>query len=207
MAEKSRLRDTMSDVKPLEDLQSAITRTGYYPELVSDAIHTALAGEQLQSFVLHHETTFDHNQLHRHLTVVALTGTRLVVSHTDEHSADENRPFPSATTSTEAVRLKAIASVVIQRVVSEPALYPASSAVQEVVITIGWGAVNRIDLGPAACEDPNCEAEHGFSGTSVNDDLTIRVSLAADGALMVEQALQFASALSEVTSNIHAPQA
>ena len=193
-------------MKPIEDLQESITRTGYYPELVSDAIHTALAGESLRSFVLHHETTFDHDQLHRHLTVVALTSTRLVVSHTDEHLADETRPFASATTSTEAVRLKAIASVVIQRVVSQPAIYPAGSIVQEVVITIGWGAVNRIDLGPAGCEDPNCEAEHGYSGTSVNDDLTIRVSLAADGAPMVEQALQFAATLSEVTSTIHSAQ-
>lgn len=184
-----------------QQLEEAITTTGYYPALVNDAINMALAGEETKAFVLQHETTFDHDQLHRHLTVVALTPTRLLVCHIDEHAADATRPYSGAVTATEAVQLSSIASVVIQRVVSSPADFgTALSVTQEVVITIGWGSVSRIDVGPAACDDPNCEAQHGFTGTAVNDDLQIRVSLAADGHERVAQAWEFAVMLSEVTS-------
>jgi hypothetical protein len=44
----------------------------------------------------------------------------------------------------------------------------------------GWGAVSRIDLEPAACGDPNCEADHGYTGSSTADDLSLRVSEAGD---------------------------
>ena len=185
----------------LQQLEQAITTTGYYPALVNDAIKVALAGEETKAFVLQHETTFDHDQLHRHMTVVALTAHRLIVSHTDEHGPDAARPYAGAVTSTEAVQLTSIASVVVQRVISAPEKYGSpDSVIQEVVITIGWGSVSRIDVGPASCDDPNCEAQHGFTGTSVNDDLQIRVSLAADCADRVAQAWEFAAMLSEVTS-------
>lgn len=185
---------------------AALTRelmlNGYYPELIADTITSALAGEELHNFIIQHETTFDREQLHRHLTVVGLTSTRLIVCHTDEHPADEQRPFPAATVSTEAVRLSAIASVVIQRVVGQPADFgQRESVLQEVHITVGWGAVSRIDVGPAACEDPQCEAEHGMTGTSVNDDLQIRVSRAADGEKHVVRAWDFAATLSKLTSH------
>ena len=68
------------------------------------------------------------------------------------------------------------------------------------VLTLGWGAVNRIDLEPARCGDPNCEADHGLTGTSANDDLTVRLSETADGLDVVQQALTFAAALSSVSA-------
>jgi hypothetical protein len=68
------------------------------------------------------------------------------------------------------------------------------------VLTIGWGAVSRIDLEPAACTDPSCDADHGYTGTASNDDLSVRVSEAADGADVVAQVLQFAGALSQATA-------
>jgi hypothetical protein len=70
----------------------------------------------------------------------------------------------------------------------------------EVVLTIGWGAVSRIDLEPAACGDPQCDADHGYTGTASNDDLSVRVSEAADGAEVVRQVLAFSAALSEATA-------
>jgi hypothetical protein len=69
-----------------------------------------------------------------------------------------------------------------------------------VVLTIGWGAVSRIDLEPAACGDPQCDADHGYTGTASNDDLSVRVSEAADGADVVSQVLAFAAALSQSTA-------
>lgn len=189
----------MTDAALLHRLRSDIDNAGYYPELVSDALDTALAAEAVVAYLLHHEATFDTDELRRHMTVVALTASRLVVSHTDEHPADAAHDQPYATTSTEAVRLRNIQSVIVTRVVTNPAEHRTGGQVREVMITIGWGGVSRIDLEPATCGDPNCEADHGYTGAMTNDDLSIRVSEAADGPAMVVQALAFAAALSEST--------
>jgi hypothetical protein len=181
-------------------LRDDIQRSGYYPELVSDALATSLAGEVVRSYVVHHEAAFDHDELRRHVTVLALTPTRLIVGHTDEHSADESCPEPYATASTEAVRLERVDSVVVTRVAARPAAYRTGSGLREVLLTIGWGAVSRIDLEPAGCSDPDCEADHGYTGAASNDDLSLRVSEAADGADVVAQALAFAAVLSEATA-------
>lgn len=181
-------------------LRSDIERSGYYPALVADALDTALAGEPLVSYLVHHEATFERDELRRHVTVLALTPTRLIVEHTDEHGIDETNPHPYATASTEAVRLERVDSVVVTRVVSNPASHHAGGAAAEVVLTIGWGAVSRLDLEPASCGDPQCEADHGYTGTASNDDLSVRVSEVADGAEVVTGALAFAAALSEATA-------
>ncbi len=182
------------------ELRSAIQRSGYYPELVADALETAMATEALTSYVVHHEATFDRDELRRHVTVLALTPTRLIVSHTDEHPADDVTPHPYASASTEGVRLERVDSVVVTRVVNNPAAHRSGGPSAEVVLTIGWGAVSRIDLEPATCGDPSCEADHGYTGTASNDDFSLRVSVVADGADTVEQVLHFAAALSEATA-------
>jgi len=184
-----------------DKLRLDIQKSGYYPDLVADALETALAAEPLASYVVHHEATFDRDELRRHVTVLALTPTRLIVGHTDEHPVDESNPKAYASASTEAVRLERVDSVVVTRVVSEPELHKHGGPVAEVVLTIGWGAVSRIDLEPAACGDPQCEADHGYTGTASNDDLSVRVSEAADGSDVVRQVLAFASALSQATAS------
>ena len=55
------------------DLRSEIEAQGYFPDLVEDTVTLALAGEDLIDFVVHHEPTFSHDQIHRHVTVLALT--------------------------------------------------------------------------------------------------------------------------------------
>ena len=190
----------MTDQRLGERLRRDIERSGYYPDLVADALDTALAGEPLTSYVVHHEATFERDELRRHVTVLALTPTRLIVGHTDEHPADEETPTPYATASTEAVRLERVDSVVVTRVVTNPAKHRAGGKAAEVVLTIGWGAVSRIDLEPATCGDPQCDADHGYTGTASNDDLSLRVSEAADGAEVVAQALAFAEVLSQATA-------
>ena len=182
-------------------LRGDIERSGYYPELVSDTLDTALASEPVVAYVVHHEATFDHDELRRHVTVLALTPTRLIVGHTDEHPADETSSRPYATASTEAVRIERIDSVVVTRVAADAEKHRRGAPVREVVLTIGWGAVSRIDLEPASCGDPQCEADHGYTGTASNDDLALRVSEAADGAEVVAQTLAFAAALSESTAH------
>ncbi len=182
-----------------ESLRRDIEKSGYYPALVDDSLTTALGSEELVDFVVHHEATFDRDELRRHATVLALTANRLIMQHTDEHPSDETYPTPYATSVTEAVKLSAVDSVVVTRVVPQPEKYQPSGAAAEVVLTIGWGAVRRIELEPAACGDPQCEADHGYSGTMTADDLALRFSAAADGDQVVLRALAFAETLSQAT--------
>ena len=184
----------------LQELRREIDRGGYYPQLVAEAIEDALAAEPVRASCVHQETTFDADEVRRHVTVLALTPTRLVVGHADDHPADELMAAPYVTASTETVALSAVTSVVVQRVVTEPTRHRVGAPPAEITVTIGWGAVRRIELEPAACVDPDCEADHGYTGSSTVDDFSVRVSVAADGIEGVEQAVAFARSLSHATS-------
>jgi hypothetical protein len=177
-------------------LKSEIAASGYYPELVSDTMDTALAGEQVQSYVVQHEATFDRDELRRHISVLLLTSSRLLVIHIDDFPPDETCPTSYASANSEAVRLDRVGSVVVNRIVADPATYHPGGPVREVMLTIGWGAVSRLELEPATCGDPECQADHGFTGSSANDDFSVRVSSAGDGAHAVARTLAFAAALS-----------
>ncbi len=186
------------------ELKQAIDACGWHPEVVASGMRESLAQEPVRSFVVHHEPTFDRDEIRRHVTVVALTPTRLVVGHTDEHPPDDLLPAPYTSTTSEAIALSSVQSVVVNRMVAHPERYARTSvppgAVREVVMTIGWGAVGRIDLEPASCEDPECDGDHGYSGTLSSDDFSIRVSATADGAGAVDELLTFARDLSFATS-------
>lgn len=185
-------------------MRAAIERSGYYPGLVFDAVSSALGDEPVVSFVVHHDALFDPGmEVRRHMTVLALTPTRLVFSHTDESPAEpgDSESRPQAETSTEAVRFTQIQSVAVTRVIPDPASYVAGTTMpSEVVLTIGWNVLSHIELEPAHCGDDSCEADHGYTGTVTADDLAMRVSEAADGEDAVRQVLAFAQALSEATS-------
>ncbi|MDN4173142.1 DUF5998 family protein [Nocardioides sp. SOB77] len=188
---------TTDDRDRATELRHAIDRTGYYPEVVADGVAAAVAGEQVVSFFVHHEPTFERDEVRRHLSVVVLTPSRLVLAHTDEHPGDDLLPEPYTSTSTEAVSLSAVKSVVVTRNIANPTSGPSRPA--EVVMTIGWGGVARIDLEPAGCSDPECEADHGYTGVLSSDDFSLRVSAAADGADAVHGLLSFAESLSAAT--------
>jgi len=183
-----------------DDLRTAIERAGYYPQLVNETLDTAVAGEQIRSWLVHHEATFDRDELRRHVTVLVLTGTRLVVAHTDDHPADATCPVPYATTSTDAVPVARISSVVVSRTLADPAGRRPGATPRDAVLTFGWGAVSRLDLEPAGCADPECDADHGYTGTATADDLSVRVSAEGDGPDAVLQALAFAAAVSAATA-------
>lgn len=153
------------------------------------------------SFYVHHEPTIERDEVRRHITVVVLTPSRLILAHTDEHAGDDLLPQPYTSTSTEAIALSAVRSVVVTRMVANPTSGPQPAA--EAVVTIGWGAVSRIDLEPATCADPHCEADHGYTGVLASDDFTLRVSAAAEGHDAVTSLLEFARVLSSVTQGSH----
>ncbi|MEO6020601.1 MAG: DUF5998 family protein [Knoellia sp.] len=204
------------------DLTAAIERAGYYPALVGDVVAAALAGEQVRSHLVHLETTFDRDVIRRHVTVLVLTPSRLVIAHADDH-ADEAADAsvtdsvgsgaapadgdglgagPSAsgqeaaTATTESIPLSAVRGVMLTHVVSDPQNYVPGSLGRELTLTLGWGAVSRVDLLPATCGDPSCDADHGYDGTISSDDIALRVSATADGDVALQQAIAFAHALS-----------
>lgn len=192
----------MADTGTREGLRLAIQEAGYYPDLVADMLETSLAGEAVESYVVHHEPHFDRDELRRHVSVLVLTPTRLIVGHTDEYPSDDTHDVPYATTSTEAVPLDRVTSVVVSRTVTAPAAYRTGTPALDVVLTVGWGAMSRIDLEPATCGDPDCEADHGYTGALTSDDFTLRVSETGDGAGRVRDLLTFARALSAATVSV-----
>src|SRR5439155_16722806 len=126
----------------------------------------------------------------------------LVYSHTHERPAEETDSRPRAETSTEAIRFAKISSVALSRVVPDPAAYvPGVTMPSEVMLTIGWNVLSHLEIEPAHCGDENCEADHGYSGTITADDLSLRLSEAADGADAVRRVLAFTGALAEATAN------
>jgi hypothetical protein len=191
-----RTRTTDDRDRTLE-LREAIEHTGYYPEVVRDGVQAAVAGEQVVSYYVHHEPTFERDEVRRHLTVVVLTPSRLILAHTDEHAPDDLLPEPYTSTSTEAITLSSVRSVVVTRMTANPTDGPSTPA--EAVMTVGWGGVNRIDLEPAGCSDPQCDADHGYTGVFASDDFSLRVSAAADGGDAVGGLLSFAESLSART--------
>ena len=204
------------------DLTAAIERAGYYPALVGDVVAAALAGEQVSSHLVHLETTFDRDVIRRHVTVLVLTASRLVIAHADDHddeaagasvtdglgagpaSGDSDGlggvPGVSgpevATATTESIPLSAVRGVMLTHVVSDPQNYVPGTLGRELTLTLGWGAVSRVDLLPATCGDPSCDADHGYDGTISSDDIALRVSATADGDAALHQAITFAHALS-----------
>jgi hypothetical protein len=186
-----------------DDLVVAIEKTGYYPQVVAAGVRSAVAGEEVASYLVHHEPTIDRDEVRRHITVVVLTGSRLILCHTDEHAPDDLLPEPYTSTSTEAISLSTVRSVVVNRMVANPAQVSGSGdpTPTEAVLTIGWGGINRIDLEPAGCADPDCDADHGYTGVLATDDFSLRVSSAADGQGAVDELLAFAESLSARTQH------
>lgn len=192
------MRRTTGPAGSTEGLRQAIHHTGYYPDVVSDAVFASVGGEDVVDFYVHHEPTFDHDEVRRHLTVVVITPSRLLLAHTDEHpGGDDLLPEPYTSTSTEAISLDSVRTVAVTRMVANPTDGPSRAA--EAVLTIGWGGVGRIDLEPAACADPDCDADHGYTGVLAGDDFSLRVSAAAEGQDAVDSLLAFADSLSART--------
>jgi hypothetical protein len=185
-----------------EGLRAAIELSGYYPGLITDAVTDSLGKEPVTAFVVHHDAIFDPGmEVRRHMTVLALTPTRLLYSHTDEHPPEEPGDVMRAETHTEAVRFSRVSSVSLTRVIPDPASYvPGVTLPSEVIMTIGWNVMSHLELEPAHCGDSSCEADHGYIGTITADDLTLRLSEAADGEEGVRQVLAFVAALSEATA-------
>ena len=184
-----RLRSPLPD-SLVADIESA----GYLPAVVHDVVVTAVGRDQVVAHLVHAETTFDEQAVRNHLTVLVLTDRRLVIAHADDHEGPERQRMATATS--ETVPLRQVRGVMLTHVVADPDSYDGSLEGRAVTLTLGWGAVSRVDLLPAMCEDPQCEGDHGYEGTVAGDDISVRVSADSDGVDQLERALSFAQELS-----------
>ncbi|BCW10419.1 MULTISPECIES: DUF5998 family protein [Paenarthrobacter] len=188
-----------------QSLEQALQQAGFYPRLVADVVDDALDGRECLSHLVHLETHFDRAEVRRHITVLVLTEDMLVITHVDDQQLDEAGEQIVAQISTESVPVAQIRSVVLSYMYSQPQNYKPSDPVRELTVSIAWSGGQRLDMGPASCGDPQCEADHGYSGTIAQEDIVLRISAEADGLQAVQDAKLFARALRAVNTGNPAP--
>jgi Family of unknown function (DUF5998) len=194
--------ESMSHLPTTEErsLDEDLNRAGFYPVMVADVVHDALDGREPLSHLVHLETHFDRNEVHRHITVLVLTEDMLVITHVDDQQLDDEGEQVVAQISTESVPVSQIRSVVLSYIYAQPQDYKPSDQARELTLAIAWSGGQRLDMGPAGCADPQCEADHGYTGNIVQEDIVLRVSAEADGAKAVQNAKSFARALRKVNT-------
>ena len=178
------------------NLSAAIVASGYFPEFVAATVMQAVDGEEVVASLVHHEATFHTHELHRHITVLVLTPTRFIVAHTDD---GDNPAQPQALTTTESVALRKLQSVALTQVAAHPERFGRGErTLAEAWLVVNWGSIRRVEIEPAGCADPACDADHGYTAQDLSDDLTVRMSVAADGEDAVLGLITFASRLQRV---------
>lgn len=188
-----------------QSLEQALQRAGFYPVLVADVVDDALDGRDCLAHLVHLETHFDRAEVRRHITVLVLTEDMLVITHVDDQQLDDAGEQTVAQISTESVPVAQIRSVVLSYMYAQPQNYKPGDPVRELTLAIAWSGGQRLDVGPASCGDPQCEADHGYTGTISQEDIVLRISSEADGPRAVQDAKIFARALRAVNTGTPAP--
>lgn len=175
-------------------VEQDILDAGCHPGPVIDVLCVGLADEKIVGHLVHQETTFDATEtLRRHVTVLLLTPTRLLVAHADDHPGETPHQTPKVASSLESVPLRRVRSIVVSTTFSNPQQHSPGAIPDEATLTMCWGTVQRLELEPAHCLDPHCDADHGLTGVATSDDIVVRVTAAAEGTKAVESAMQFAA--------------
>lgn len=194
--------DTMSSMGiSTITLKEAIDRGGFYPSLVHHTVTEALDGREAEHQIVHVDTHFDMEEVHRHITVLVLAGEVVVVAHLDDHPAEHDDAAAEgsgevvARISTEVVPVSRIRSLILSEVHRHPEQFRADRALAEVSLNLNWTGGARFDSMPADCGNPECMADHGDTGTWVPEDITLRIAATAEGDSAVDEARSFVRAL------------
>ncbi|WP_165860415.1 DUF5998 family protein [Kocuria tytonicola] len=172
-----------------------IEKAGFYPQLVSDVVKDSLDGRRPVSHLVQLETHFTNTELHRHITALVLAEDVLHITHVDDQSFDETGADAVARVSTETVPISQIRSVTLSYAYHQPQNYEPGTAIMELNLAVSWTGTQQLELYPAMCEDPECQADHGYTGTAASEDVVMRISSEADGRDAVEGAREFARTL------------
>lgn len=188
-------------------MREAIERGGFYPALVHHTVTEALDGREPSHQIVHVDTHFDMEEVHRHITVLALAEDVVVVAHLDDHDleADDGGAFgqdiggPSGDTvariSTEVVPVSRIRSLILSEVHRQPDRFSPERGLAEVSLNMNWTGGARFETVPAECANPDCMADHGDNGTWVPEDIVLRIAATAEGDTAVDEARGFVRAL------------
>ena len=171
------------------DTWTRIERGGFYPKAVQRALRRALGTAEPLATLCQVDTVFDRGSVFRHLTVASLTDRAIVQLHVDEMDGG------SATIATAVHRVGDIAGYSTMEVYTDP---ENASGLSEMTIALDLKGARRLELEPARCDDPNCMADHGLTGTSFPDDMTFRISAAADGQDALDEAMVFVDYLARL---------
>ncbi|MDR1186957.1 MAG: DUF5998 family protein [Bifidobacteriaceae bacterium] len=182
-------------------LQAELDQTGYFPQIVADALDIALAGEAPTAFYVHPDVAFGIGTIGRHLTVMVLTETRLISAHVDDHAGDEVSQAAVAA-STEAVALRRIESVNLTRITSDPAEHSPGDPPGMVRLSVCWGGNQILDFEPAECPDPECTADHGYTGSLSGEDMGLQAMSDINGEDVAAKLVEFAGALYAATARV-----
>ncbi|MDC4233184.1 DUF5998 family protein [Actinomyces sp. B33] len=177
------------------DTWERIERTGFYPRVVARALARALAGDEPLASVCQVDAAFDRGSVFRHLTVAVLTERSLIHVHVDELDGG------GAGLASSVHPIGRIGAVSTMEVLDDP---EADGSVSELTIAIDLGGQRRTEVEPAQCDDPECPADHGYTASSFPDDLTLRVSAAADGPDLLAEAERFVDELRRVMGGARA---
>lgn len=182
-------------------LRAAIERGGFYPSLVHHTVTEALDGREPTHQIVHVDTHFDMEEVHRHITVLALAENVIVVAHLDDHdleaddAATAGRTDTVARISTEVVPVSRIRSVILSEVHRQPEHFRPDRGLAEVTLNMNWTGGARFETAPVHCGDPDCMADHGDDGTVIPEDIVLRIAATAEGDTAVEEARSFVRAL------------
>ena len=165
-----------------EQLVADIKHAGFYPDLVLEVVDEALADMNPDAHFVQHETHFSRDDFHRHITVMVLCGDFIVFAHLDDQHLEGDAQGTVAHVSVEAVHLSDLNAVTMSYGFSQPQAYNAgNTAPTEISFQIAWTGSLHLELAPAGCQDPQCNADHGYTGDARREDIAVRVSATADG--------------------------
>lgn len=173
-------------------LDRDIEGAGFFPQLATRAVHRLVGDQEIKASLVQVEAAFDRGSMFRHLTILILTGSSFIQVHIDE--ADNH----SAVVTSAVHSIRAIRGVSVQEVFADPT---DSEEISEITISVDMASQRRSDIESLRCDDPTCEADHGFQARTYPDDVTIRISQLGDGARACADAQILIDALTQVVSN------
>lgn len=179
-----------------KELALDIQRAGFFPDLVADVLGQQLADRELLSHYVHVETHFGYDDLHRHITVLVLAeGNVLAALHLNDLEDELDRGVSRASVATEIIPLSKISTCVLTTGYDNPQDYKPGDPPSEVTLVLSWAGGARMEFVPNLCDDPDCDADHGYLGTRLAEDLILRVAGKADGQSAVNKAMSFSTML------------